>query len=103
MYEEQRMYGESPAYPVNSTEPVKQPQVHEAIHGLEAIVEQHLKMAAELEQRLSPVLRNEPVAADKPPQEMSTAVPIAGRIGDSTLRLNRLLDSYRSLLRRLEV
>lgn len=98
MYEENRMYPQQ-----NATEAVKQPQVHESIHALESVIEQHLKTHSEVEQRLAPVLRNEPHDASKAPQEPSSAVPIAGRLNESVLRLNSLLDSYRSIIRRLEV
>ena len=85
------------------TAEAKQPQVHESIHQLENLIEQHLKMVAEMEQRLTPVLRNEPQAAGNVPKEASTGVPIASRINEASLRLNRILDDYRSMLRRLEV
>lgn len=89
----------------NQTEAVeaRQPQVHESIHALESMVEQHLKMVSELEQRLSPVLRNEPQAAGSNPKETPTAVPIASRINEATARFGKVLDEYRSILRRLEV
>lgn len=96
MYEESRVVQD-----VNA--PKRAPQVVESFEALERTVEAHLKLCAELEQRLAPVLRNEPEATDSGSKSEQTVVGLAQRINESTGRLHRLANSYNSILRRIEL
>jgi len=79
--------------------------VYEVLEALEKTVEAHQKLAAEMEGRLSPVLRSEPELAEGPrdDQKESTVVGLAGRIKQTEKVLHRLSAQYNSILRRLEI
>lgn len=96
MYEESKI-----AQTANA--PQRLPQVAESFDALERTVEAHLKLCAELEQRLAPVLRNEPEATESGSKPEQTVVGLAQRINETTGRLHRLANSYNSILRRLEL
>lgn len=83
--------------------PLKTPQLHDSLSMLETLIEQHQKIATELEQRLQGLLRNEPEAAGSKAAESPTVVPLASRVNDSVQRLVSLADVYQSILRRLEI
>jgi len=98
-------YLENYAVSIGTATDVKTPQVYAVLEGLEATAEAHQKLAAELEQRLTPVLRNEPELAEGRPDDQKdpTVVGLAARIKQTEKILHRLSAQYNSILRRLEI
>ena len=84
-------------------EPERIPQVNEACVALERILEASSKTLVELEQRLKPLLRNEPEAAGSNAKESQTLVPMAAQIQSYATHLQQIESDYRSILRRLEL
>jgi polyhydroxyalkanoate synthesis regulator phasin len=64
---------------------------------LESSIEAQVKLCAEIEQRLSSVLRNEPEATSAP------VVGLASRINRASEQLHQLANNYNSILSRLLV
>lgn len=85
------------------TEPQRQPQISEACVSMEHALEAASKTLVELEQRLKPLLRNEPEAAGSDVKEARTLVPMAAQIQSYVVHLQQIERDYRSILRRLEL
>ena len=103
MYAESRIY-EDKNETVNQPEAKRAPQVAEALDVLEKTVEAHRAICAEMEQRLSGVLRNEPEATEAgSSKDNRTVVGLAQRMNDISNQLHTISNSYNSMLRRLEL
>lgn len=96
----QENYGEKYA---NQTEPQRQPQVNEACVSLEHALESASKTLVEFEQRLKPLLRNEPEATTSGAKAAQTLVPMAAQIQSYVSHLRQIEQDYRSILLRLEL
>jgi hypothetical protein len=93
----------------NKAKPPTPPQVPEALSALEVSLEENLKMAHELENRLTaagvlqeePAVGNPSLAKDSP--NGPPTVPMVNRVNSITATSRGLFQRYRSILRRLEL
>jgi hypothetical protein len=100
MYEEKRLEHDRTASQASAA---RESHLTVAFMELETALERQAKIAAEMEQRLVGILRNEPEETNKDGQTERTVVPVAARIQESVKRLQRLEAQYSSILRRLEI
>ena len=83
---------------------VKESQVNKSCAALEFALQELHKSCAETEQRLRPLLRNEPeatTASDK--QSQPTMVPLATQIEGYVREVRVAIATQQSILRRLEL